>query len=91
MSDVCTTELMMSELKIHEGECKYRPILCPLLSCGNEVPYIDVLKHIEEKHFKKFHDIILQKDLGFESQGDPLFITYDFSGNFFASRYRMHI
>ena len=72
----------MSELKIHEAECKYRPIQCPLLSCHNEVPYSEVLTHIEEKHFALFEDYSYRE--GRESQGDPLFIIKDFPGSFFA-------
>ena len=74
----------MSELKIHEAECKYRPVQCPLLSCGNNVPYLEVLKHIEEKHFAKFEDY--HYDEGRISKGDPLFIMKDFPGSFFSGK-----
>ena len=75
----------MSELKIHEAECKYRPIRCPLLSCVNEVPYFEVLKHIEENHSTTFEDYSYHE--GRESRGDPLFIIKDFPGSFFASMF----
>ena len=50
----------MSEMKIHEAECNYRPTQCPDPRCRDIIPFLEVLSHFDEKHpsdpnhFEKF-------------------------------------
>ena len=50
MSDDCHIEDLLSEVKIHEHECKYRNVTCPNFECGAKVTFDGLLEHIKSDH-----------------------------------------
>ena len=65
MSDECPIEKFLSELKIHERECKYRTVTCPNFECGAKVTFVGLLDHIKSGHLlvEEFNEFPIAKKI----------------------------
>ena len=55
MSDDCPIEVLTSDLKIHEDECKYRKLKCPACN-ADDVPFIKLVDHLNEDDHGRIED-----------------------------------